>query len=98
MFHFYRYVSRFYGVNYNEDSDYVFRSKDIDKDIRRLFYVNHEDMFTAEQLNPAKETVDLLTYDEMEKNTHSSLRMNLFRTFFENTPQLALQLMMVYRL
>ena len=60
--------------------------------------MNHEDMFTVEQLNPAKEIVDLLTYDEMEKNTHSSLRMDLFRTFFENTPQLALQLMMVYRL
>ena len=47
-------------------------------------------MFTAEQLNPAKETIDLLTYDEMEKNTHSSLRMDLFRTFFENIPQLGL--------
>ena len=48
MLHFYRCVSRFYGINYNEDNDYTFKSKDISKDIQRMFYVNHEDMFTAE--------------------------------------------------
>ena len=52
--------------------------------------MNHEDIFTAEQLNPAKDVVDSLVYDEMERKTHSELRMNLFRTFFENTPQLVL--------
>jgi len=52
----------------------------------RLFYVNHEDNFTADQFNPAKKTTDLLKYDEMERWTHSSLRMNVFRTFFENIP------------
>jgi len=83
-------ISRFYGINYNEDNDYIFKSKDTEKDIQRLFYVSHEDLFTAEQFNPAKKTADLLSYDEMERNTHSSLRMNLFRTFFENTPQLGL--------
>jgi len=48
MFHLYRYASRFYGINYNEDNNYVFKSKDITEDIKRLFYVNHEDIFTAE--------------------------------------------------
>jgi len=79
-------IARFYGINYNKEHDYVFSSKDVKQDIIRLFYVNHEDIFTAEQFNPAKETVDLLNYDEMEKKTHSSLRMSLFRTFFENVP------------
>jgi len=55
-----------------------------------LFYVNHEDIFTAEQINVGKTTVDLLNYDEMEKNTHLSLRMGLFRTVCENIPQLVL--------
>ena len=67
MFYLYRLISRFYGINYNEDNNYVFNSRNSKQDIIRLFYVNHEDMFTADQFNPAKETVDLLNYDEMEK-------------------------------
>jgi len=79
-------VSRFYGINYNKDNNYVFDSKDISKDMIRLFYANHEDIFTAEQFNPTKQTADLLSYHEMEKKTHSSLRIYIFRTFFENIP------------
>jgi len=33
--------------------------------------VNHEDIFTAEYLNPAKDVVDSLIYDEMERRIHS---------------------------
>jgi len=29
--------------------------------------VNHEDRFTAELLNPAKDAADSLNYDEMER-------------------------------
>jgi len=70
MFHFYRYVSRFYGIKYNKQENYIFKSKDSNNDISRLFYMNHEDIFTAEQFNPARQTVDLLSYDEMEKKVN----------------------------
>ena len=56
----------------------------------RLFFVNHEDEFTANQYNQNLKTVDKLVYHEMEKETHSSLRITFFRLFFENTPQLFL--------
>jgi len=76
----------FYGINYDGNEDYIFRSKNVKLDIVRLFYINHEDSFTADQFNPNKETVDRLFYHEMEKETHSTLRMYFFRTFFENIP------------
>jgi len=41
-------------------------------------------------MNLGRTTADLLSYDEMEKTTHSSLRMDLFRTVCENIPQLVL--------
>ena len=86
LFHFYRVISRFYGMNYDEDDDYIFNSKDVKSDIKRLFYMNHEDTFTADQYNKNKKTVDKLLINEMEKETHSTLRIELFRTFFENIP------------
>ena len=67
IFQFYRLIARFYGINYNKEQKYEFSSKNSFKDIVRLFYVNHEDMFTAGQFNTAKRTVDLLNYDEMER-------------------------------
>ena len=47
IFHLYRLIARFYGINYDEDNKYTFKSKDIESDIKRLFYTNHEDNFTA---------------------------------------------------
>ena len=90
IFHLYRVIARFYGINYDRDDDYIFKSRDIKSDINRLFYVNHEDDFTANQYNKNLKTLDKLVYHENEKETHSSLRMTFFRTFFENTPQLFL--------
>jgi len=41
-------ISRLYGLKYNKDQKYILSSKDSSKDIKRLFYMNHVDMFTAE--------------------------------------------------
>ena len=93
----YRWIARFYGINYQktEDGDYVFKSRDIISDIMRLFYINHEDDFTANDYNKNVNIVDKLVYHEMEKEAHSQLRIALFRTIFENVPQLILQFSMV---
>lgn len=59
-------VSRLYGLHYIEDNkksgEYVFSSKNVQQDILRLFYVNHEDMFTADQMNMNRKPVDMLVY------------------------------------
>ena len=47
IFHLYRQIARFYGINYDEDDGYTFKSRNITSDIKRLFYINHEDDFTA---------------------------------------------------
>ena len=43
----YKMIARFYGINYDEDNNFIFKSRNIGLDIKRLFYINHEDDFTG---------------------------------------------------
>ena len=95
VLHFYRLIARFYGINYEGDKNYILKSMDVNNDINKLFYVNHEDEFTANQITNNSGITNKLFYHEMEKETHSSLRIGFFRTFFENIPQLVLQYKMI---
>ena len=50
IFYCYQLISRFYGIHYDRDKNYSFKSNDIELDINKLFYVNHEDIYTADQI------------------------------------------------
>jgi len=71
LFCFYKLNAGVYGIKYKKEENYVFRCRDIKKDIKRLFYICHYDVFTAGQFNSARETADLLCYEEMNRKINS---------------------------